>query len=195
MWWTPSYLVRSQHMTLSAAGQSLAWIHGVGGTVVLLATSVIMRALAGADVRSVPRFIAGACALGTLPSIIAFTAHSQQVALAALWIFIPITYAVFGPPYALIQNLVPAHMRAQAMAILMMVGNVGNLIVAPQLVGFASDALSARYGSESLRMALLPLTVVGLWAALHWWLSGRRVKEAMSLAGNLPADEPAAGKL
>ena len=58
MWWTPSYLVRSQHMTLSAAGQSLAWIHGIGGTVVLLATSLIMRALAGGDVRSVPRFIA-----------------------------------------------------------------------------------------------------------------------------------------
>ncbi|MFI4889659.1 MAG: MFS transporter [Steroidobacterales bacterium] len=193
MWWTPSYLVRSQHMTLSAAGQSLAWIHGVGGTLVLLATSVIMRTLAGADVRSVPRFIAGACTLGTVPSIIAFTTHSQAVALAALWVFIPITYAVFGPPYALIQNLVPAHMRAQAMAILMMVGNVGNLIVAPQLVGFASDALNARYGSDSLRVALLPLTVVGLWSAAHWWMSGWRVKEAMRRAGNLSADETVPG--
>ncbi len=193
MWWTPSYLVRSQHMTLSAAGQSLAWIHGIGGTVVLLATSAIMRGLAGADVRSVPRFIAGACALGTIPSIIAFTAHSQQLALAALWVFIPITYAVFGPPYALIQNLVPSHMRAQAMAILMMVGNIGNLIVAPQLVGLASDALRAHYGAESLRVALLPLTVVGLWSAVHWWLSGRRVGEAMSRAGNLSAGETAPG--
>ncbi len=195
MWWTPSYLVRSQHMTLSAAGQSLAWIHGIGGTVVLLATSLIMRALAGGDVRSVPRFIAGACALGTVPSIIAFSTHSREIALAALWVFIPITYAVFGPPYALIQNLVPAQMRAQAMAILIMVGNIGNLIVAPQLVGFVSDALQARYGAESLRMALLPLTVVGLWSAAHWWLAGRRIREAMSRAGNLAADEPAASVL
>ena len=130
-----------------------------------------------------------------MPSIIAFSTHSREIALAALWVFIPITYAVFGPPYALIQNLVPAQMRAQAMAILIMVGNIGNLIVAPQLVGFVSDALQARYGAESLRMALLPLTVVGLWSAAHWWLAGRRIREAMSRAGNLAADEPAASVL
>ena len=184
MWWTPSFLVRSLHMTLSDAGQSLALIHGIGGTAVLLGTSAIMRAMQGRDVRNVPRFIALACVLGTPASIAVFSAHGQAVALAGLWVFIPVTYAVFGPPYALIQNLVPAPMRAQGMAMLMMCSNVGNLIVAPQLVGLGSDALAARYGTESLRYALLPLTFVGLWAALHWWLSSRNLEQAMARAGN-----------
>jgi predicted MFS family arabinose efflux permease len=188
MWWTPSYLVRSLHMTLTGAGQSLALMNGIGGTIVLFATSAIMKALSGGDVRSVPRFIAAACIIGTPASIVAFTAHSQFVALAALWVFVPVTYAVFGPPYSMMQNLVPAPMRAQAMALLLMVSNIGNLIVAPQLVGALSDALGARFGSESLRMALLPLTLVGLWAATHWWMSGRQLAEGMARAGNLPAD-------
>ncbi len=184
MWWTPSFLARSLHMTLTQSGQSLALIHGIGGTAVLLGTSVIMRALQRHDVRMVPRFIALACVLGTPLSFAVYTAHSQGMALLGLWLFIPITYAVFGPPYALIQNLVPAPMRAQGMAMLMLCSVVGNLIVAPQVVGFGSDALAARYGVESLRYALIPLTLVGLWAALHWWLSSRGLEQAMARAGN-----------
>ncbi len=188
MWWTPSYLVRSIHMSLSDAGRSLALIHGIGGTAVLIGTGAIMRLLEKSDVRAVPRFIALACLLGTPASVVAFTSHDQTVVLAALWLFIPITYAVFGPPYAMIQNLSPAPMRAQTMALLQICGNIGNLIVAPQLVGLASDALNARYGDESLRMALIPLTLVGLWASLHWWLSGRYILRGMARAGNIPAE-------
>jgi hypothetical protein len=194
IWWTPSFLVRSLHMTLGGAGQYLALIHGIGGTVVLLATSAIMKALSRADVRSVPRFIAVACIVGTPASIVAYTAHSQFVGIAALWIFIPITYAVFGPPYSMMQNLVPAPMRAQAMALLMMVSNFGSLIVAPQLIGAASDALAGRFGAESLRYALLPLTLVGLWAAAHWWMSGRQLAVAMARAGNLDPERQAASE-
>jgi predicted MFS family arabinose efflux permease len=195
MWWTPSYLVRSLHFSLSDAGNSLALIHGIGGTAVLIGTGAIMRVIEKWDVRAVPRFIALACLVGTPASVVAFTSHDPTVVLAALWIFIPVTYAVFGPPYAMIQNLTPAPMRAQTMAMLQICGNIGNLIVAPQLVGLASDALSARYGSESLRIALIPLTFVGLWSALHWWLAGRYLERGMRRAGNLntgvPLAEPA----
>jgi MFS family permease len=190
MWRTPSYLVRSHHLSLTDAGQLLGVIHGVGGTAVLIITSVITRMLARADIRALPRFIALVCTLGTVPAVIAFSSHDLTTVRIALWLFISITYAVFGPPYALMQNLAPARMRAQAMALLMMASNVGNLIVAPALVGFLSDALAARYGNESLRMALLPLTVVGLWSALHWWLVGRHLASGMLRAGTLAA-EPA----
>lgn len=186
MWWTPSYLARSIHMSLADAGRSLALIHGIGGTAVLIGTGAVMRLVAKRDVRALPRFIALACLLGTPASFVAYTAHSQSVVLAALWVFIPITYAVFGPPYAMIQNLTPASMRSQSMAVLQICGNIGNLIVAPQLVGLASDALSARYGAESLRMALIPLTFVGLWASLHWWLAGRYIVVGMARAGSSP---------
>ena len=193
MWWTPSYLVHSLHFSLSDAGNSLALIHGIGGTAVLIGTGAIMRVIEKWDVRAVPRFIALACVVGTPASVLAFTSHDPAVVLIALWVFIPVTYAVFGPPYAMIQNLTPAPMRSQSMALLQICGNIGNLIVAPQLVGFASDALAARYGSESLRMALIPLTFVGLWSALHWWLAGQHLEQGMRRAGNLATGVPLAG--
>jgi MFS family permease len=185
MWWTPSYLVRSHGMTLGAAGESLALIHGIGGTAVLIATSVWMRALVKADIRAVPRAIALACSVGAIPSIVAYLAHDRGIALAALWAFIPVTYVVFGPPYALMQNLAPANLRAQAMSLLLFSSLLGNLIVAPALVGRLSDLLEARYGAESLRMAMLPLTVVGFWSAVHWWLAGERLRDGMARAGTL----------
>jgi hypothetical protein len=57
-------------------------------------------------------------------------------------------------------------------------------VIAPQLVGIASDLFARRYGADSLRMALLPLSLVGLWAAAHFWMCGRKLKAGLIRAGN-----------
>jgi predicted MFS family arabinose efflux permease len=184
MWWTPSYLVRSHHMTLGAAGGALSLMHGVGGTAVLLLTSVLMTHLARRDARAVPWFIVGVISIATIPSVIAYSASSTTVTLSMLWIFVPMSYATFGPTFALVQNLVPASMRAQSSALLLFFSNVANLIVAPQLVGVASDALVGHYGVESLRAALIPLALTGFWAAFHFWAAMRNLHEGLARAGN-----------
>jgi hypothetical protein len=91
-----------------------------------------------------------------------------------LWVFIPLSYCTFGPIFALVQNAVPAEMRSQAVALLLFFANIANLVIAPQVVGLISDALAPRYGAESLRIALLPLTLCGFWAAAHFWIVARR---------------------
>ncbi|MGB6306862.1 MAG: MFS transporter [Steroidobacteraceae bacterium] len=184
LWWSPSFLVRSHHMTLGAAGGALSLVHGIGGTILLLSTSVLMGRLAGRDARAVPWFAAIVTAVATVPSILAFTVDSRVLSLAMFWVFIPLSYALFGPTFALMQNLVPASMRAQAVALLLFCANVANLIVAPQVVGIASDLLAPRYGTESLRAALVPLSFVGFWAAFHFWMCGRRMVAGLARAGN-----------
>jgi predicted MFS family arabinose efflux permease len=184
MWWTPSYLVRSHGMALGDAGGALSLMHGIGGTAVLLLTMVIMGRLAKRDARAVPLFVAVTIAVATVPSIIAFAATSTRVALTAFWIFIPLSYAPFGPTFALIQNLVPSSMRAQAVALMLFFSNIANLVIAPQLIGFASDQLSARYGVESLRHALMPLAWVGAWGALHYLWVAKQLTTGLARAGN-----------
>jgi MFS family permease len=174
MWWTPSYLIRSHHLTLGAAGGTLSLIHGVGGTIALIATSLFMPFVERQGPRAVPLFTAVVIAAGTIPSIIAFSTSSTSVAVTMLWIFIPLSYCTFGPVFALVQNLVPAEMRSQAVALLLFFSNIANLVIAPQLVGIVSDALAPRFGAESLRLALLPLTLCGFWAAVHFWIVARR---------------------
>ena len=64
------------------------------------------------------------------------------------------------------------------------VSNVGNLIVAPQLVGFLSDSFAG--GGEptaaSLRLAVLCLVPIGFWAAAHYYLAIRSIVEDQARA-------------
>jgi hypothetical protein len=186
MWWTPSFLVRSHQMSLGDAGSALAWINGVGGTSVLLATAWLMGRLRKRDARLVPWLTALFTVLGTLPSIVAYTTESTRLAIAMLWIFIPLSYLNIGPTFSLVQNLVPPGMRAQISAVLLFVANIANLVLAPQLVGIASDALAPAYGIESLRYALIPITLTGFWAAWHYWAVAKDLRPGMLRAGAAP---------
>ena len=80
--------------------------------------------------------------------------------------------------------VVPAPMRSKVVGLFLLMTTLGNLVIAPQLVGIASDLLASRYRADSLRMALLPLSLVGLWAAWHFWRCSIRLKSGLIRAGN-----------
>jgi predicted MFS family arabinose efflux permease len=184
MWWTPSFLVRSHHMTLGDAGGALSMMYGIGGSAVLLLTMAISGAIANRDARAVPWLVAGAILIATVPSIVAYYTESKTLSIAMLWVFIPLSYAPFGPTFALLQNLAPASMRAQVVATMLFCANIANLVIAPQAVGFASDLMTPSYGAEALRHALIPLAFVGFWAAWHYWRCAQTLAEGLRGAGN-----------
>jgi predicted MFS family arabinose efflux permease len=192
LWWSPSFLVRSHHMILGDAGGALSLMHGIGGTAVLLGTTVLMGKLTGRDARAVPWFLAICCALGTIPAVAALLVPSRTAALSMFWLFVPLSYAPIGPCFALIQNLVPARMRSKIVGLFLLMTTVGNLVIAPQIVGITSDLLASRYGADSLRMALLPLSLVGTWAAAHFWMCSIKLKAGLIRAGNSRGLENAA---
>jgi predicted MFS family arabinose efflux permease len=184
LWWIPTFLVRSHHMHLGDAGGAVSLMHGIGGTAVLLGTTLLMGKLIARDARAVPWFLALCCALGAIPSILALVVTTTSKTLALLWLFVPLSYAPIGPCFALVQNLVPAPMRSKIVGLFLLMTTVGNLVIAPQVVGVASDLLAPRHGADSLRMALLPLSAVGFWAALHFWMCSRKLKAGLIRAGN-----------
>jgi sugar phosphate permease len=184
LWWSPSFLVRSHHMILGDAGGALSLMHGIGGTAVLVGTTVLMGKLTGRDARAMPWFLALCCALGTIPAVGALVVPSRTAALSMFWLFVPLSYAPIGPCFALIQNLVPARMRSKIVGLFLLMTTVGNLVIAPQIVGNTSDLLTSRYGGDALRMALLPLSLVGIWAAAHFWMCSIGLKAGLIRAGN-----------
>jgi hypothetical protein len=111
----------------------------------------------------------------TVPSFIIYYTHSLTVATAMLWIVVPAIYLYVGPTMALLLNFLPASMRAQGMAVSLLSANIANLIVAPVVVGFISDRLAGPLGSnaESLRYALMALSLTGFWAGYHYFTSVR----------------------
>jgi len=75
------------------------------------------------------------------------------------------------------QNLAPPRMRAMFTAWSLVVGNVFNLIIAPQGVGLLSDWFAGSGGADarSLRLALLVLAPTGLWAVYHFCMASRTI--------------------
>lgn len=179
MWWTPAFLQRSHHLSLSEAGQGLGLMHLYAGTAGTLLAGLVMTGRAAADPRYVTRLLAWVTALSTIPSWLAYWVVSTKLATALLWIFVPGVYFYIGPVLGLLQNVVPAQMRATTCAILLFLANLGNLVFAPLLVGALSDGFAQSWGAgaESLRWALLLLAPTGLWAAWHLWTSGATIRE------------------
>jgi hypothetical protein len=130
-----------------------------------------------ADPRRVLWMLAVGVGLATVPSFLAYWTHSLVIAKWMFWLFIPAIYFYIGPCMGLVVNLAPPSMRAMFTAWSVIVGNVFNLILAPQGVGLLSDwfAGSAGADADSLRLALLVLAPTGFWAVYHFWMAGRTV--------------------
>jgi len=179
MWWTPTFLQRSHHLTVGQAGQLLGPMHLIAGAGGTLLAGWVMGRPAAADPRYVARLLGWVTALATIPSIILYWVASLKAATALLWVFVPAVYFYIGPILGLLQNVVPANMRATACAILLFIANVANLVLAPQIIGWLSDWFAGSFGAGrgSLRWALLLLAPTGFWAAWHLWTSGATIRE------------------
>src|SRR5882757_2035798 len=169
MWWLPTFLVRSYHMTVGQAGELLGPMHLIAGTAGTLLASWLMSRPAAASPQHITRLLAWVTALTTIPSILLFVVHSESVTPILLWLFVPSVYFYIGPSLGLLQNAVPPAMRATTCALLLFMANVANLVLAPQVIGWLSDWFAAGFGAgiESLRWALLVLAPTGFWAAWH----------------------------
>lgn len=92
---------------------------------------------------------------------------------------LPLSLAVYlfsssylGPSFALIQGQAPVEMRATWAAITLLITNLIGLAIGPTLVGVLSDLYRPRFGTESLRYAMLTIECLTPWAIFHFWRAG-----------------------
>ncbi len=177
MWWTPTYLIRNFGLTPGEAGSILGPVHLIGGGLATLATSWWLARPTMKDPRRIVRMMGWGVGLATVVSGVIYSTHSLALAQGLFWLFIPAIYFYIGPCFGLLNNLCEPRMRAQFCAATLFVANVGNLIVAPQLVGFLSDAFAPDNvaNGQSLRLAMLCLVPAGAWATWHYFRSARRI--------------------
>jgi predicted MFS family arabinose efflux permease len=184
--WIASFFIRVHQIPPAEAATWLALIYGGGG----IAGSVLGGLLADRLVARSgdPRWYArlsAAVTIGILPfaglvylwggPTQALLLHVGAVVLMHMWM---------GPTYGTIQNLVEPRTRATAAAVNMLVINVIAYGAGPLLVGIASDALSSRVGTDSLRYSILAVVVVTyVWAAVHFLAAGRTLRKDLENAG------------
>jgi MFS family permease len=95
----------------------------------------------------------------------------------------------FAPTFALLQRIVADHMRATTLAVVMLLANVIGMGVGPQVVGIMSDLFMPVAGSDSLRYAMLIVSLVAIWAAYHFWQVGRTVEQDLATLAPPPVGQ------
>jgi hypothetical protein len=177
VWWTPTFLLRTYDLNVAQAGAVTGRIHLVGGILATVAAAWLMSRPSMRDPRRILWTLVAVTGFATIPSLIAYWTHSLWVAKLMFWLYIPAIYFFIGPCMALVLNLAPSTMRSTFTAWSGLVGNVFNLIVAPQFVGFLSDWFGGAHGADaaSLRLALLVLAPTGFWATWHFVLAAKTV--------------------
>jgi predicted MFS family arabinose efflux permease len=173
--WTPMFLTRAYGLSTGEAGAVTGNAHLIGGTVATVLTGVLMGHRCMADSRRIVKLLGLGIGIATAASWIIFWTHSLPLARWMFWIFVPAIYFYIGPCFGLLNNLAQCRMRALYCATTLFVANVGNLVIAPQLVGLLSDGFAPASGpnAQSLRLALLCLVPTGLWATVHYFLAAR----------------------
>jgi hypothetical protein len=91
-----------------------------------------------------------------------------------------------APTFATTQALATPRMRATASAVLLFLLNLIGMGLGPLAVGVASDFLArtAGLGDASLRWALLLVTLVNLWSAVHYFLGARTLRADIAQGGS-----------
>jgi hypothetical protein len=83
-----------------------------------------------------------------------------------------------------VQSLTAPGMRATAASLLLFLTNVIGLGLGPLAVGMLSDGLAPTVGIDSLRLSLLIVPPLCIWAGYHYYAAGRTIgRDLESVAG------------
>jgi MFS family permease len=173
--WMPSFLIRSHGMSLAEAGAWLAPLSLVSGTL----SHVIGGWVSDRAGRRGPRHTliapAALMVLGVPFEIGALLVDSTALCLALFFIG-NLSVAVFaGAVFATVQGVAGVRQRTMAAALLLTTVGIIGAGLGPWFNGMLSDGLRRAYGDDSLRLAMIVILCVRLWAALHVFLAGRHV--------------------
>ena len=158
--WTPSFLIRHQHMTLLQLSGAYSVCIGVAMGLGTWLSGYLADRLSTRRPRAYALIPLWGAFL-TLPfAIAAFCARGWQVSLACLTATSAFGILYLAPALAVVQNTVPPRARSTSAAVLLLVLNLIGLGGGPVFVGVLSDLFKPRHGVDSLKLALLCLTPV-----------------------------------
>jgi MFS family permease len=177
MTWLPAFFVRIHGMPTGELGAWLAVAVSAGGGLGTWLGGYSGGRRGESRPRAQVQRLAISAALITPILLTILIGPSRKLGLLLLLPAYILMFYSLGPSFSLVQSLTPARSRATVTATVILAQAVLAGVVGLQLVGVISDALVAAYGAASLRWALASVTLVALWGAVHFALSGRTVVE------------------
>lgn len=171
--WLPSLMQRSFGLDLVQTSQFYGAVLLLGGIVGVLAGGWLGDYL-GARNRGNYVLLPAVAYLLAIP-FFAAGVLSSSVTAAFLLFLLPqaLSYIWIGPVLSAVQHLVPPQMRASASASFLFINNLIGIGLGTMILGALSDGLTARFGVEALRYAILSALIFYVIAALLMALAAK----------------------
>jgi predicted MFS family arabinose efflux permease len=171
-WW-PMFVMRSHGLSMTDLSLFLALVFGVAGGLGTILGGYIADQFSKRDMKWMPQIVTIALVVSMPFGFAVYLTDSSWVVFALIGVPAALGSVYLPPTYAMTQGLVEVRMRTVASALLLFVINLIGMGLGPLMAGFISDALAPAYGKDSLKYALLILTLFNVWAAVHYWIAGR----------------------
>ncbi len=170
--WAPSFLVRSFHLSLLHASLSYGALVLIGGLFGIWFGGALADRY-GEKRRAMYALVPAIAFLATVPFyVVGVLSTTLWISFLVLLVPTALGLVWLGPVLAAIQHLVPAHMRATASALFLFINNLIGIGLGTTLIGLVSDTMRVRFGTESLRYAILGGTGFYLIAAALFFFAG-----------------------
>jgi MFS family permease len=182
------FFQRSHAMTAAQAGYWISLFSIVGGVGTFTGGSLADWLSRGRNDR---RWYLWVPAIGTFLCVplqfLAYLAPDTSIVLPVFGAMTFMASVFFGPSFAMTQAISPLRMRSVATSLLLLVQTVIGQGIGPWLTGYVSDALHASAGAASLRYSLVIVGLVNVWAAFHYFIGARSLREDLEGTERLPS--------
>lgn len=173
----PSFMQRSYGVTLLTVALVLAPLVAIVGTVSGIVSGRIADRLAKTrGLYAQPWLIVVTKSIAFPCALVFYLAGDPVTGITFSLLVYLFSSSYLGPTFALIQGQAPVQMRALWAAITLLIINFFGYGFGPSLTGFLSDLYRPRFGTESLRYAMLTVECLTPWAIFHYWRAGVMLK-------------------
>jgi MFS family permease len=174
-----AFFQRTHAMTSTQAGYWIAFMAIIGAVGTLLGGMLSDKLSSRRNDRRWYMWVPGIATLVMVPfQFVAYLTNELHISIMAFCVMIVLASMFFGPSFAVAQGLGTLRTRAVATSLLLLVQTLVGLGLGPLVAGIVSDHLKPVVGdTESLRWALAVIGVVNVWAAAHYFIGARSIRQ------------------
>lgn len=197
----PSFLIRRHGLDLSMVGVLAGVVNGAGAAVGTIASGFVVDRFGRWDVRLYAWLPATMVALSVPCFVAGFLVDGLALAIPLLTVGTLAIYTYIAPTFAQLHNMMDARMRATAASIMYLIINLVGLGIGPPVIGIISDRMTRTAMADAgltgcttkamspacqkaagmgITHALVIVSFVLVWAAIHFYLAGRRMEKRAS---------------
>ena len=183
-----AFFQRSHGMSALQAGGWISLFSAIGGLGTFFGGYMADRLSKRHNDRRWYMWIPGIATLLCVPfQFVAYLSGNLALVLPMFGAMTFMAAVFFGPSFAMTQAIATLRMRSVATSLLLLVQTLIGQGIGPWLAGFISDKLGPSMGRGSLRYSLVIVGLVNVWAALHYLIGARALRQDLETTEQLAA--------